>query len=107
MTARAGLRVQARRHTGQAMEDLPTRLARLRFRAWHRGTRESDYIFGCFFDVRHTDWDEADLDWFDDLLNEEDVDALAWAMGQQAVPDRYAGPMMEALQKLDYVEIPR
>jgi antitoxin CptB len=89
------------------MEDLPTRLARLRFRAWHRGTREADYIFGCFFDATHLNWDADDLDWFEALLDEEDVDSLAWAMGQREVPARYAGAMMAALQKLDYVEIPR
>ncbi len=89
------------------MEDLPSRLARLRFRAWHRGTREADFIFGCFFDTMHPNWDADDLDWFEDVLNEEDVDSLGWAMGQLPVPDRYAGPMMQALQKLDFVEIPR
>ena len=89
------------------MEDLPARLARLRFRAWHRGTREADYIFGCFFDAFHQDWDADDFDWFEAILNEEDVDSLAWAMGQQEVPKRYAGPMMDALQRLDFVEIPR
>jgi antitoxin CptB len=89
------------------MQDLPTRLARLRFRAWHRGTREADYIFGCFFDAMHPNWDCDDLDWFDALLDEEDVDSLAWAMSQKPVPERYAGAMMQRLQKLDYVEIPR
>lgn len=89
------------------MEDLPSRLARIRFRAWHRGTREADYIFGCFFDARHTGWQAEDFDWFEALLDEEDVDALAWAMGQQPVPEQYAGAMMQALQKLDFVEIPR
>jgi antitoxin CptB len=89
------------------MEDLLTRLARLRYRAWHRGTREADYIFGCFFDTGHTSWDQEGFAWFEALLDEEDVDSLAWAMSQQAVPERYVGPMMDALQKLDYVEIPR
>ena len=89
------------------MEDLPSRLARLRFRAWHRGTREADYIFGCFFDMRHTGWDADDLDWFEALLDEEDVESLAWAMSQQPVPLRYSGAMMDALQRLDFVEIPR
>ena len=89
------------------MEDLPSRLARLRFRAWHRGTREADYIFGCFFDTMHPNWDADDLDWFEALLDEEDVDSLAWAMSQQEVPLHYAGPMMDALQLLDFVEIPK
>ena len=35
------------------------RLARARFRAWHRGTREADLIIGSFFDRFHDNWDEA------------------------------------------------
>ena len=40
------------------------------------------------------------------LLDEEDVDILAWALGTLSVPDEYAGPLMDAFRKLDYVEIP-
>lgn len=101
------MRAGPRWHTGFAMEDLPTRLARLRFRAWHRGTREADYIFGCFFDSQHPNWDEEDFAWFEELLEVDDVYVLDWAFRKEPVPERFAGPMMEALQKLDYVEIPR
>ena len=83
------------------------RLRRQKFRAWHRGTREADYMIGCFFDARHADWDETAMDWFDALLDEDDVEIMAWALRTQAVPDKYAGPMMQAFQKLDFVEIPR
>ena len=48
----------------------PARLAKLRFRAWHRGTREMDYICGCFFDRFHGEWSEAELTWFETLLHE-------------------------------------
>ena len=83
------------------------RIKRLRFRAWHRGTRESDYLMGCFFDRFHGQWGAADFAWFEDLLNEEDPDVLAWAMGTEAPPARYAGVLMDAMRRLDYVTIPR
>lgn len=83
----------------------PTRLARARFRAWHRGTREADYMIGGFFDRFHSDWDEAELVWFEALLEEDDVGVIAWALGTQPVPEQFAGPQMAAMQKLDYVEI--
>jgi antitoxin CptB len=83
------------------------RLKRLKFRAWHRGTREADYMIGCFFDRFHHQWAEADMDWFERLLDEEDVDIMGWALGTLSVPEDYAGPLMEAFRKLDYVEIPR
>ncbi len=89
------------------MPSLETRLKRLKFRAWHRGTREADYLIGGFFDCHHSGWDEAGIAWFEELLEEDDVDVMAWAMGTQAVPEHFAGEQMQAMQKLDYVEIPR
>lgn len=83
----------------------PTRLSRARFRAWHRGTREADYMIGGFFDRYSTDWGEAELAWFEALLEEDDVDVMAWALGTQPVPERFAGAQIAAMQKLDYVEI--
>jgi len=89
------------------MSDNEKRLARLKFRAWHRGTREADYMIGGFFEVYHCDWNKADIDWFEALVEEDDVDVMAWALGTQPVPERFSGPQMEAMKKLDYVEIPR
>ena len=39
--------------------DMPSfeeRLARAKFRAWHRGTREADYMIGGFFDRYASGW---------------------------------------------------
>ncbi|MEJ5976054.1 succinate dehydrogenase assembly factor 2 [Novosphingobium sp. PS1R-30] len=83
------------------------RLGRIKFRAWHRGTREADYMIGCFFDRFHTEWNEAEIAWFEALLDEEDHDLLAWALGTEPVPERYVGALMARMQQLDYVDIPR
>lgn len=88
-------------------DDFHLRLARARFRAWHRGTREADFMIGGFFDRYHTQWDEAGLAWFEALLDEDDVDVMAWAFRTQEVPERFAGAQMELMQRLDYVDIPR
>jgi antitoxin CptB len=84
-----------------------TRLARLKFRAWHRGTREADYMIGGFFDRYSGAWSEAEVVWFEALIEEDDVDIMAWALGTLDVPDDYRGAQMELMQRLDYVEIPR
>ena len=81
------------------------RIARARFRAWHRGTREADYMIGGFFDRYHEQWDEAALAWFEAILDEDDVDVMAWALGTQPTPHDFDGPLMKAMQKLDYVTI--
>ncbi len=92
------------------MTDTPSieqRFARAKFRSWHRGTREADYMMGGFFDRYHAGWDEADLAWFEALLDEDDVDVMAWALGSQTPPEHLAGELLVAMQKLDYVDIPR
>jgi antitoxin CptB len=85
--------------------DPDLRLKRLRFRAWHRGTREADYVFGGYFDAHHETWTAAELDWFEALLEEQDVDVLGWAMGSIPVPAAWDGAMMQRLRTLDYVRI--
>jgi antitoxin CptB len=86
--------------------DHDARLARARFRAWHRGTREADFVVGGFFDRYHAGWDDAALTWFEELLEEQDVDILAWAMGTAAPEPRLDGALMGQLRRLDYVEMP-
>ena len=86
---------------------LQHRLRRLKFRAWHRGTREADYMIGCFFDRHHAAWDDAAIAWFERMVEEEDVEIMAWALGTLPVPAAYAGPLMDAMVRLDYVDIPR
>jgi len=79
------------------------RLRRLRFRAWHRGTREADMMIGGYFDRHHDDWGEAEIGWFEIFLEEQDVDIMAWALGTQPAPERYEGRMLRAFQTLDYI----
>ena len=85
--------------------DRDTRLRRLRFRAWHRGTKEADLMIGGFFDRHGAGWTPDQLDWFEALLEEQDVDIMAWAIGTQSVPARWQGPMMDSLKHLDFVPI--
>ncbi len=64
-------------------------------------------MIGGYFDRYHQDWGAAELDWFEALIDEDDVEIMAWALGTMPVPARYAGDAMTLMQKLDYVEIPR
>lgn len=80
--------------------------ARLRYRAWHRGTREADFMIGGFFDRYHDSWSDEDIAWFEQLLAMEDVDIMAWAMGREEPPLPFSGPMMENMKRLDYIKIP-
>jgi antitoxin CptB len=81
------------------------RLRRLKFRAWHRGTKEADLMIGGFFDAHSASWTDEQADLFEALIEEEDVDIMAWAIGVLPCPAEYEGEMMRAMRKLDYVPI--
>ena len=87
--------------------DREIRLKQMRFRAWHRGTREADFMIGGFFDRYGESWSDKELDWFDHLLEEQDVDVMAWAMGTLPVPPVFQGEQMTKFQKLDFINIPK
>ena len=61
--------------------DRDARLKRLAFRASHRGTKEADILIGGFAEAHAANWNETELAWFEALLEEEDVDIMAWAIG--------------------------
>ena len=82
-------------------------LRALKYRAWHRGTREADMMIGGFFDAHHASWNDHERALFAALLTETDVDIMAWAIGTQPVPERFAGPMMEAMQRLNFIRVAR
>jgi len=80
-------------------------LKRLAWRAHHRGTKEADLLIGGFFDAHHRQWGSQECALFSDMLNEQDVDIMAWAHGVCDPPERFAGPLIVALMKLDYIRI--
>lgn len=69
-----------------AGEELSMRLRRVRYRAWHRGTKEMDLLLGPYADARLAGMAMADLDRFETLLEEADTDLLKWLMGQEPAP---------------------
>ncbi len=60
-------------------------------------------MLGGFCDARAADWNDVDISWYEALLEEQDVDIMAWAMRAQPVPLQWQGPMMDALMKLDFI----
>jgi antitoxin CptB len=82
-------------------------LKRLHWRAHHRGTREADMLVGGYFDANHASWSTDQRALFSAMLEEQDVDIMAWAHGTAAPPERFAGPMIDQLKTLDYIRISR
>ena len=59
-----------------AGEDIAIRRKRLRYRAWHRGTKEMDLVLGPFCDANIEGYDTATLDRLEALMNDADIRAF-------------------------------
>lgn len=78
-------------------------MKRAHWRAHHRGTREADMLIGGFADRYVAAMDAPAFAWFEALLEEQDVDILAWAFGTAMPPSALEGPWMQRLRALDYI----
>lgn len=78
------------------VETAEARLKRMRMRSWRRGTKEMDLVLGPYADAHLAGMDEADLDLFDRLLQENDQDLMAWIMGT-AEPPAWIVPLLTRL----------
>jgi len=67
-------------------ESLETRKKRLRFRSWHRGTREMDLLIGGFIDANLESFDQRQVGLMEDLLRQSDPDLYAWIAGKASPP---------------------
>jgi len=79
-------------------------LKRLHWRAHHRGTKEADIMVGGFFDAHCAGWTPEERGLFTHLLEEQDVDIMAWALGKGDPPATYA-PLLQSLRALDYIKV--
>lgn len=71
---------------------------RLRFRSWHRGTREADLLLGRFADAALPTMDAAALAAFAALLALPDPDILDWVTGRAALPDGHDNEVAQRLR---------
>jgi antitoxin CptB len=74
------------------------RRKRLLFRCWHRGTQESDLILGPFADTCLADFDSAQLDRFEALLDCTDPDVFDWIVAGIAPPPQHDHDVLHLLR---------
>ena len=70
-------------------DELELRRRRLRYRAWHRGTREMDFVLGRFVDAAVAAMKEPEVAELEALLEAPDPDLFAWVTGTEPVPANY------------------
>jgi antitoxin CptB len=73
------------------------RIERLRYRSWHRGTREMDLLMGSFADANLSAFTPAQLDEYEAILQEIDPDLYNWIAGIEALPPDKTGEVWHML----------
>lgn len=67
-------------------ETIENRRKRLRFRSWHRGTKEMDLLMGSFADAHLSGFDSSQLDRYEALLDVPEPVVYDWILGRSAPP---------------------
>jgi antitoxin CptB len=88
--------------SGRSSDDLDVRRRKLRFRSWHRGTREADLIMGRFADAHIDALSVPELDEYEHLLGALETDLLAWLTGERAVPAEHDTAMLRRLRDFHF-----
>jgi succinate dehydrogenase flavin-adding protein (antitoxin of CptAB toxin-antitoxin module) len=83
-------------------ESLDVRRKRLIYRASHTGRKETDLLLGGFAKKHLSNFDAAELDRFEILLDIDDNRLLAWVMGREEVPEAFDSDVMKLLQNFNY-----
>jgi antitoxin CptB len=74
------------------------RRKRLRFRAWHRGIKETDLILGPFADAYVEALAPQELDDFEALLAVPDNDLHEWFTGRDVAPPRFSASLIARIR---------
>jgi antitoxin CptB len=81
------------------------RRKRLRYRSWHRGTREADLLLGRFADARLAELDPGQLDRYEALLDCADPDLWDWVVRRAPPPPPHDHDVLALIRT--FVEGPR
>ena len=83
-------------------EDIDIRRKRLRFRSWHRGTKELDLLLGGFADRELGAMGAPELELYEALLEVPEPALYAWLSRQDSPPPEYDHEVMRRLMAFAY-----
>lgn len=81
-------------------ETIKIRRKRLKMRSMRRGIKEMDLILIAYADARLAHMNNAAMDIYDALLNEDDQDLYQWVTGQVPAPSPFAGVIEDISQAI-------
>ena len=79
---------------------LNKRKRRLKFRCWHRGSREADLLLGNFADEYLPGMDMSDIEDLERISDSSDQEIWGWITGTAPVPLEINLPMIDNLKSV-------
>ena len=83
-------------------DDLTKRRKRLKFRSWHRGTKEADLLLGNFADQHLEKMNAGQLDRYEVILDQPDPLVYQWFTGESLPPVELQSDVTELLLNFRY-----
>jgi len=78
-------------------ENSKNRIKKLRYQSWHRGWKETDLILGRFADENLAKMDDATIDIYEQLLDENDADIWDWLVSKAPPKHDFYTPILQDL----------
>lgn len=73
-------------------------LKRLTYRSWHRGCKETDLVLGTYCAQNIERLSEADMQRFENFLDEDDAEIWAWLTEKKPCPNNEYAPLLAELR---------
>ena len=73
------------------------RAQKLRYRSWHRGTREMDLLMGSFADAHIATLTPDQLTQYEAIMDQSDPDLYNWITGIEPVPPEHDSEILRRL----------
>ncbi len=84
---------------------MQARLKRLQHKCKYMGMHENDVIFARFAERYLNDLTEVEVEQFEELLEENDLDIFKWITGKLEVPARFDNSVLAKLRECqEYIE---
>ncbi len=84
--------------TTRSSEGLDVRRKKILMRAWHRGIKEMDLMFGRFVDGELDNLSDEELSQLEMLLDQFDRDLLQWFTDELPVPEAFDCPLFHKIK---------
>lgn len=78
-------------------EDIENMRKRLKFRSWHRGTREMDLLMGSFADRHLPEFSDEQLSQYEQILEYSDPDLYNWMTEREQPPANLVNDVLSML----------